>query len=262
MDMTADRGKMLLAGFSQIERSFGKNVIMRMGQRKAEAVPVILSRSLALDVALGNGGYPRGGIVEFYGSESSAKSMLALHAVVGAQRTGGTAFYIDAEHALDSKYPRALGVDVDAMLLSQQDGGEQAFEIMDTMAASGAVDIVVMRKLTETMAQAGALVIFIHQICCLAKDGLILTIEGLKENRDVHRGDRIQGERGWTKVVEIHHGEMEEEIVEKAGSWYSYDSQRLGPGVTQAKAFFEANLATVGAIVTRICDCRASVTEG
>jgi len=242
--MTADRGKALLAALSQIERSFGKNAIMRMGERKAEAVPVISSGSLALDAALGIGGYPKGRIVEIYGPESSGKSTLALHAVAEAQKAGGTALYIDAEHALDPKYARALGVDVDEMLLSQPDGGEQALEIADRMVASGAVDVVVvdsvaalvpraelegemgdshvglharlmsqaLRKLTGTVARTGALVIFINQIRCLAEDSLILTAEGLKEIRDVHRGDLIRGERGWTKVVETHHGEAEEGI--------------------------------------------------
>jgi RecA/RadA recombinase len=244
MDMTANRGKALLAALSQIERSFGKNAIMRMGQRKNEAVPVISSGSLALDVALGIGGYPRGRIVEIYGPESSGKSTLALHAVAEAQKAGGTALYIDAEHALDPKYARALGVDVDAMLLSQPDDGEQALEIADKMVSSGVVDIVVvdsvaalvpraelegemgdshvglharlmsqaLRKLTGTVARTGALVIFINQIRCVAEDSLILTTEGLKEIRNVHRGDLVRGERGWTKVVEIHHGEVEEGI--------------------------------------------------
>ena len=244
MDMTADRGKALTAALSQIERSFGKNAIMRMGERKAEAVPVISSGSLALDVALGIGGYPKGRIIEIYGPESSGKSTLALHAVAEAQKAGGTAFYIDAEHALDPKYARALGVDVDAMLLSQPDSGEQALEIADKMVASGAVDIVVvdsvaalvpraelegemgdshvglharlmsqaLRKLTGTVARTGALVIFINQIRCLSEDSLILTSEGLKEIRDVHRGDLVRGEAGWTKVVETHHGDVEEGI--------------------------------------------------
>jgi recombination protein RecA len=194
--MTADRGKALTAALSQIERAFGKNAIMKMGERKAEAVPVISSGSLSLDLALGIGGYPKGRIVEIYGPESSGKSTLALHAVAEAQKAGGTALYIDAEHALDPKYARALGVDVDAMLLSQPDGGEQALEIADKMVASGAVDIVVidsvaalvpraelegemgdshvglharlmsqaLRKLTGTVARTGALVIFINQI--------------------------------------------------------------------------------------------------
>jgi len=242
MDMTADRGKALLAALSQIERSFGKNAVMRMGRRKAEAVPVISSGSLAPDVALGIGGYPRGRIVEIYGPESPGRGTLALHAVAEAQKAGGTALYIDAERALDPKHARALGADVDAMLLSQPDGGEQALEIADKMVASGAVDIVAvdsvaalapraglegemgdsrvglrarlmsqaLRKLTGTVARTGALVIFINRIRCLAEDGLILTAEGLKEIRDVRRGDLIQGERGWTKAVEIHHASVAE----------------------------------------------------
>ena len=181
---------------SQIERQFGKGSIMKLGSRPVQAVPVIHSGSLALDKALGIGGYPKGRVVEIYGPESSGKTTLALHAVAETQKRGGVAAFIDAEHALDVSYARKLGVDCDELLISQPDTGEQALEIADMLVRSGAVDIMVidsvaalvpraeiegemgdshmglqarlmsqaLRKLTATMSKTNTTVIFINQI--------------------------------------------------------------------------------------------------
>jgi recombination protein RecA len=139
-----DRSKALDSALAQIERQFGKGSVMKMGDRGPQIMEVIPTGSVALDVALGIGGLPRGRIVEIYGPESSGKTTVALHAIANAQRNGGIAAFIDAEHALDPEYARKLGVDIDALLVSQPDTGEQALEIMDMLVRSGALDIVVV----------------------------------------------------------------------------------------------------------------------
>jgi recombination protein RecA len=192
-----ERNKALDAAMAQIERAFGKGSIMRMGQRAGdEQIEVIPSGSLGLDLALGIGGLPRGRIMEIYGPESSGKTTLALHAIAEAQKRGGTCAFIDAEHALDPTYARKLGVDVDNLLISQPDAGEQALEICDTLVRSGAVDCVVidsvaalvpraelegemgdshmglharlmsqaLRKLTGSVARSNTMLIFLNQI--------------------------------------------------------------------------------------------------
>ena len=192
-----DKNKALDAALTQIERAFGKGSIMRMGAKAGDqAIETIPSGSLGLDLALGIGGLPRGRVIELYGPESSGKTTLALHAVAEAQKRGGTCAFIDAEHALDPVYARKLGVDVDNLLLSQPDGGEQALEICDTLVRSGAVDIVVvdsvaalvpraelegemgdahvglharlmsqaLRKLTGSVAKSHTMLIFLNQI--------------------------------------------------------------------------------------------------
>ncbi|GBQ87190.1 DNA recombinase RecA [Acetobacter nitrogenifigens DSM 23921 = NBRC 105050] len=191
-----DKTKALDGALSQIERAFGKGSIMRLGQRPKEAADVISTGSLGLDIALGVGGLPRGRIVEIYGPESSGKTTLALHAIAEAQKLGGTCAFIDAEHALDPGYARKLGVNVDDLLISQPDAGEQALEIADTLVRSGAIDVLVvdsvaalvpraelegdmgdshvglharlmsqaLRKLTGTVARSNTLLIFLNQI--------------------------------------------------------------------------------------------------
>ena len=150
-----EKNKALEAALTQIERAFGKGSIMRMGAKAGDqGIEVIPSGSLGLDLALGIGGLPRGRIVEIYGPESSGKTTLALHAIAEAQRRGGTCAFIDAEHALDPIYARKLGVDVDNLLLSQPDGGEQALEICDTLVRSGAVDIVVVDSVAALVPRA------------------------------------------------------------------------------------------------------------
>lgn len=150
----AEKSKALEGALSQIERSFGKGSIMRLGQRPKEQVDVISTGSLGLDIGLGIGGLPRGRIIEIYGPESSGKTTLALHAVAEAQKKGGTAAFIDAEHALDPIYARKLGVDIDNLLLSQPDAGEQALEIADTLVRSGAIDILVVDSVAALVPKA------------------------------------------------------------------------------------------------------------
>jgi len=193
---TMDKSKALDAALSQIERHFGKGSIMRLGKRDKVDIDTIPSGSLGLDIALGIGGLPRGRVVEIYGPESSGKTTLALHAIAEAQKRGGTCAFIDAEHAMDASYARKLGVDIDNLLISQPDTGEQALEIADTLVRSGAVDILVidsvaalvpraeldgemgdvqpgsqarlmsqaLRKLTSSISRSNTMVVFINQI--------------------------------------------------------------------------------------------------
>ncbi len=192
----SDKSKALESAISQIERQFGKGAVMRLGEQAHVAVDVIPTGSLALDAALGVGGYPRGRVVEIYGPESSGKTTLALHAVAEAQKKGGTCAFVDAEHALDPVYAEKLGVNIDELLVSQPDSGEQALEIVDMLTRSGAIDIIVidsvaaltpkaeidgemgdshmglharlmsqaLRKLTGSIARSRTLIIFINQI--------------------------------------------------------------------------------------------------
>jgi recombination protein RecA len=150
----SERGKALDTALAQIERQFGKGSIMKMGERGATPMEVIPTGSIALDIALGIGGLPRGRIVEIYGPESSGKTTVALHAIANAQKNGGIAAFIDAEHALDPEYARKLGVDIDALLVSQPDTGEQALEIMDMLVRSGALDIIVVDSVAALVPRA------------------------------------------------------------------------------------------------------------
>ncbi|MCG8640806.1 MAG: recombinase RecA [Desulfobacterales bacterium] len=196
MEKNSDKEKAVQTAMNQIERQFGKGSVMKLGGREIEAVPVIRTGSLALDKALGVGGYPRGRVIEIYGPESSGKTTLALHAVAQAQKSGGIAAFIDAEHALDVVYAKHLGVDCDELLVSQPDTGEQALEIADMLVRSGGIDIMVvdsvaalvprseiegemgdshmglqarlmsqaLRKLTGTIGKTQTTIIFINQI--------------------------------------------------------------------------------------------------
>ena len=192
----SEKAKALETAISQIERQFGKGTIMRLGEESRVPVEVISTGSLALDAALGVGGYPRGRVIEIYGPESSGKTTLALHAVAEAQRMGGTCAFIDAEHALDVNYAEKLGVNIENLLISQPDSGEQALEIVDMLTRSGAIDLIVvdsvaaltpkaelegdmgdshmglqarlmsqaLRKLTSSISRSKTMVIFINQI--------------------------------------------------------------------------------------------------
>ena len=152
--VSGDREKSLETALAQIERQFGRGAIMRLGEETRVPIEVIPSGSISLDVALGIGGYPRGRIVEIYGPESSGKTTLALHAVANAQKAGGIAAFIDAEHALDPDYAQKLGVDTDALLVSQPDTGEQALEIADMLVRSGAIDIIVIDSVAALVPRA------------------------------------------------------------------------------------------------------------
>ena len=149
-----DRTKALDTALAQIERQFGKGAVMKMGERGNIQVEVIPTGSISLDIALGIGGLPRGRVVEIYGPESSGKTTLALHAIANAQKAGGIAAFIDAEHAFDSEYAKKLGVDIDALLVSQPDTGEQALEIMDMLIRSGALDVVVVDSVAALVPRA------------------------------------------------------------------------------------------------------------
>lgn len=153
-DKSSDKNKALDGALSQIERSFGKGAVMRMGDRPQEQPEVISTGSLGLDIGLGIGGLPRGRIIEIYGPESSGKTTLALHALAEAQKKGGTVAFIDAEHALDPGYAQKLGVQVDQLLLSQPDAGEQALEIADTLVRSGAIDVLVVDSVAALVPRA------------------------------------------------------------------------------------------------------------
>jgi recombination protein RecA len=309
-----DKSKALDAALSQIERSFGKGSIMRLGKNnKSMDVDTVSTGSLGLDIALGIGGLPRGRVVEIYGPESSGKTTLALHCLSEAQKKGGICAFVDAEHALDPIYARKLGVNVDDLLISQPDTGEQALEIADTLVRSGAVDVLVidsvaalvpraelegemgdsqpglqarlmsqaLRKLTASINRSNTMVIFINQI--RMKIGVMYgspeTTTGghalkfyasvrldIRRIGAIKERDEVVGNQTRVKVVknklappfkqvefDIMYGEgiskmgeiidlgVKAGVVEKSGAWFSYDSQRIGQGRENAKAFLKAN---------------------
>ena len=207
-----DRDKALETALAQIERQFGRGAVMRLGDDARAPVEVIPTGSIALDVALGIGGLPRGRIVEIYGPESSGKTTLALHAVANAQKSGGIAAFIDAEHALDPEYAKKLGVDTDALLVSQPDTGEQALEIADMLIRSGAIDVVVIDSVAALVPRA--------------------EIEG--EMGDSHVGlqarlmsqalRKVAGALNQTKTTAIFINQLREKIGVMFGcaSWYTY----------------------------------------
>lgn len=308
-----DRQKALDRAMKQITKDYGKGSIMRLGDEPSQEIETISSGSLALDVALGVGGYPRGRVIEIYGPESSGKTTVSLHAIAAAQKQGGTAAFIDAEHALDPTYAKKLGVDVDNLLLSQPDTGEQGLEIADALISSGAIDIIVidsvaalvpraeidgemgdthvalqarlmsqaLRKLSGTISKTKTIAIFINQI--REKVGVMFgnpevtpggralkfysTIrlevrraESIKEGSD-NIGNRTRIKVVKNKVappfkeamVDIVFGEgisqvgelvdmgAEQDIINKAGSWYSYGEDRIGQGRENAKRYLTDN---------------------
>ncbi len=320
-----DRNRALDAAVSQIDKAFGKGSIMRLGQDgQSIETDVISSGSVGLDIALGIGGLPRGRIVEIYGPESSGKTTLALHAVAEAQKAGGIATFIDAEHALDPVYARKLGVNTDDLLISQPDAGEQALEIADTLVRSGAVDVLVidsvaalvpraelegemgdthvglqarlmsqaLRKLTSTISRSRCLVIFINQI--RMKIGVMFgspeTTTGgnalkfyatvrldIRRIGQIKDRDLVIGNQTRVKVVknkmappfrtvefDIMYGEgvsrsgeiidlgVDAGIIEKSGSWYSYNEQRIGQGRENAKVFLRENPGIAEAIENEV----------
>jgi recombination protein RecA len=318
---TMDKQKALDAALGQIERAFGKGSIMKLGSREAATdAEVVSTGSLGLDIALGIGGLPRGRVVEIYGPESSGKTTLALHVIAEAQRAGGTCAFIDAEHALDPGYARKLGVNIDELLISQPDAGEQALEIADTLVRSGAIDVLVvdsvaalvpraelegemgdshvglharlmsqaLRKLTGSISRSRCMVIFINQI--RLKIGVMFgnpeTTTGgnalkfyasvrldIRRIGAIKEREQIVGNQTRVKVVknkmappfkvvefDIMYGEgvskrgelidlgINAGVVEKSGSWFSYDGQRIGQGRENAKNFLKENPAICDAI--------------
>ncbi len=308
-----DKNKALDAAVSQIERAFGKGSIMKLGQREVVETEVISTGSISLDIALGIGGLPRGRVVEVYGPEASGKTTLALHAIAEAQKVGGACAFIDAEHALDPVYAKKLGVDVDELLISQPDAGEQALEIADTLVRSGAIDVLVvdsvaalvpraelegemgdhhvglqarlmsqaLRKLTSSVSKSNTLIIFINQI--RMKIGVmfgnpetttggnalkfyssirmeIRRIGALKDRDEVVGNqtrvkivknklappfkmvefDIMYGE-GFSKAGELLDLGIQAGVVDKSGSWFSYNSERIGQGRENAKTYLKEN---------------------
>ncbi len=309
-----ERQKALDTAFQQIEKQFGKGSIMRLGDKPGtDKMEVIPTGCLELDIALGVGGYPKGRIIEIYGPESSGKTTVALHAVAEAQKAGGVAAFIDAEHALDPIYAKNLGVDIDNLLVSQPDTGEQGLEITETLIRSGAIDIIVvdsvaaltpkneiegemgdthvgaqarlmsqaLRKLAGAISKSNTVAIFINQL--REKVGVMFgspeVTTGGKALKfyatirlDVRKGEAIKdgtdvaGNRTRVKVVknkvappfklaefEIRYGRgvsaaaslvnvgTELEILQKAGSWFSYNGTRIGQGRDNVRAYLEAN---------------------
>ncbi|MCG8561702.1 MAG: recombinase RecA [Hyphomicrobiales bacterium] len=309
-----DKEKALTAALSQIERSFGKGSIMRLGKdQQPVEVEAVSTGSIGLDIALGIGGLPRGRVIEIYGPESSGKTTLALHTVAEAQKVGGVCAFVDAEHAFDPVYGRKLGVNLEELLVSQPDTGEQALEIADTLVRSGAIDVLVidsvaaltpraelegemgdslpglqarlmsqaLRKLTGSISKSRCMVVFINQI--RMKIGVMFgnpeTTTGgnalkfyssvrldIRRIGQIKERDEVVGNQTRVKVVknkvappfkqvefDIMYGEgiskmgelldlgVKAGIVEKSGSWFSCDSQRIGQGRENAKTFLREN---------------------
>jgi recombination protein RecA len=318
---TMDKQKALDAALGQIERAFGKGSIMKLGAREAATDSEVVSTgSLGLDIALGIGGLPRGRVVEIYGPESSGKTTLALHVIAEAQRSGGTCAFVDAEHALDPAYAKKLGCNVDELLISQPDAGEQALEIADTLVRSGAIDVLVvdsvaalvpraelegemgdshmglharlmsqaLRKLTGSISKSRTIVIFINQI--RMKIGVMFgnpeTTTGgqalkfyasvrldIRRIGSIKEKEQVVGNQTRVKVVknkmappfkvvefDIMYGEgvskrgelidlgIQAGVVEKSGSWFSYDGNRIGQGRENAKQYLKDNAETAEAI--------------
>jgi recombination protein RecA len=321
----SDKERALIAALTQIERSYGKGSIMRLGEAAAQRnVDIIPTGSLTLDMALGVGGIPRGRVVEIYGPESSGKTTLALHVIAEAQKKGGVAAFIDAEHALDPVYAGRIGVKTEDLLISQPDTGEQALEIVDVLVRSGAVDVIVvdsvaalvpkaeiegemgdshvalqarlmsqaLRKLTAGISKSNTSVIFINQL--REKVGImfgnpevttggralkfyasirldIRRIDSIKSGLDV-TGSRVkvkvvknkvappfkaaefdilynEGISYWGSVLDA---AVDGALVEKSGSWFSSNGQRLGQGREQTVAFLKANPAVGEELIQKL----------
>ena len=321
-----EREKALNDALAQIQKQFGKGAIMKLGETSSLNIETISTGSISLDLATGVGGVPKGRIVEIYGPESSGKTTLTLHIVAEAQKKGGKCAFIDAEHALDPVYAKNLGVKVDELLVSQPDTGEQALEICDMLARSGALDVIVidsvaalvpkaeiqgemgdshmglqarlmsqaLRKIAGTVNRSNTCVIFINQL--REKIGVMFgnpeTTTGGRALKfyasmrlDVRRvetiksGDQMLGNRTRVKIVknkvappfkqaefDIMYGEgiskagdildcaVEAKIIEKAGSWYSYDGNRIGQGRENVKKWLEENPATLDIIEGKLLD--------
>ena len=324
VSMDENKKRALAAALSQIDKQFGKGAVMRMGDRTSDAIDAIPTGSLALDIALGIGGLPRGRVVEVYGPESSGKTTLTLQVIAQAQKLGGACAFVDAEHALDPGYAEKLGVNVDDLLVSQPDTGEQALEIADMLVRSNAVDVVVidsvaaltpkaeiegemgdshvglqarlmsqaLRKLTASINRTNTLVIFINQI--RMKIGVMFgspeTTTGgnalkfyasvrldIRRTGSIKTGDEVIGNETKVKVVknkiappfkeahfDILYGEgtsregeiidlgVDNKIVEKSGSWYSYGGERIGQGKDNARIFLRERPALAREIENKV----------
>ena len=319
-----DKDKNLSEALSQIEKQFGKGTVMKMGDREIVDIPSVSTGSLGLDIALGIGGLPKGRVVEIFGPESSGKTTLTLQAIAECQKAGGTAAFIDAEHALDPNYAEKLGVNVDELLLSQPDTGEQALEVTDMLVKSGSVDLIVvdsvaaltpraeiegdmgdhhvglqarlmsqaLRKITGNIQRSNAMVIFINQI--RMKIGVMFgnpeTTTGgnalkfyssvrldIRRIGAVKEGEEVVGNETRVKVVknkvsppfkqaefQIMYGEgintegeilelgQKLELVEKSGSWYSHNGEKIGQGKVNASKFLKENTKIRDSLVKEI----------
>jgi recombination protein RecA len=329
------KGKAVDLAVSQIEKQYGKGAIMKMGEEGMPgAMPVISTGSLALDLALGVGGLPKGRVVEIYGPEASGKTTLALHVVAEAQKKGGIAAFIDAEHALDIHYAKKLGVKVDELLLSQPDTGEQALEITEILVRSGGVDVIVidsvaalvpkaeiegemgdahmglqarlmsqaLRKLTATISKSNTIVIFVNQI--RMKIGIMFgnpeTTTGgnalkfyasirldVRRIAQIKQGQDVIGSRTKVRVVknkvsppfkevefDLIHGEgisregdvldlaVDKNIVDKSGTWYTYQGQRIGQGRENSKQFLKENPKTLETMEKEILEKFQALKSG
>lgn len=320
----SDKDKSLSEALSQIEKQFGKGTVMKMGDREIVDIPSVSTGSLGLDIALGIGGLPKGRVVEIFGPESSGKTTLTLQAIAECQKAGGTAAFIDAEHALDPNYAEKLGVNVDELLLSQPDTGEQALEVTDMLVKSGSVDLIVvdsvaaltpraeiegdmgdhhvglqarlmsqaLRKITGNIQRSNAMVIFINQI--RMKIGVMFgnpeTTTGgnalkfyssvrldIRRIGAVKEGEEVVGNETRVKVVknkvsppfkqaefQIMYGEgintegeilelgQKLELVEKSGSWYSHNGEKIGQGKVNASKFLKENAKIRDSLVKEI----------
>jgi recombination protein RecA len=328
-----DKQKALDTAISQIEKAFGKGSVMRLGQREAIEVETISTGSIGLDMALGVGGLPKGRIIEVFGPESSGKTTLTLHAIAEAQKKGGVCAFIDAEHALDPIYARKLGVNIDELIISQPDTGEQALEIADTLVRSGAIDVVVidsvaalvpkaeiegemgdshmglqarlmsqaLRKLTGSISKTNCMIIFINQI--RMKIGVmfgspetttggnalkfyasiridIRRIGAIKDKEEMTGNqtrvkivknkvappfktvdfDIMYGE-GISKIGELIDLGVKIGVVEKSGSWFSYDSIRIGQGRENVKIYLKEHPEMAASIEAQIRNNGAAVGE-
>ena len=323
-NLSADKAKAVEAAIAQIEKNYGKGSIMALGQQPVEDIPVIPTGCIQLDMALGVGGFPRGRIIEIYGPESSGKTTLTLHAIAEAQKLGGVAAFIDAEHAFDAVYARKLGVDIESLLVSQPDTGEQALDIAETLVRSGAIDIIVidsvaalvpqaeingemgdnhvglqarlmsqaLRKLTGILSKSNTCMLFINQL--RMKIGVMFgnpeTTTGgnaLKfyatQRIDIRRiaaikdGEEVIGNRTRVKVVknkvaapftqcefDILYGcgisreasildlATELDIIQKSGSWFSYNNERIGQGRENTRLFLKDNVELCNEIEQKI----------
>src|SRR2546427_785347 len=213
----SDRRQALDLAIASIDRQFGKGAIMRLGQGGVfDEISVIPTGALSLDVALGIGGIPRGRVTEIYGPESSGKTTLALHIIAEAQRGGGTAAFIDAEHALDPIYAKNLGVNTDELLISQPDTGEQALEIAETLVRSNAVDVIVIDSVAALVPRA---------------------------ELDGDMGDSLPGlqARLMSQALRKLTAAIEQNLVEKSGTWHTYKTERIGQGRENAKKYLKDN---------------------
>ncbi|MDP3869948.1 recombinase RecA [Phenylobacterium sp.] len=328
-----DKQRALEAAMAQIDRAFGKGSVMKLGDKSHMEIESVSTGSLGLDIALGIGGLPKGRIVEIYGPESSGKTTLALHVVAEVQKAGGTAAFVDAEHALDPSYANKLGVNLDELLVSQPDTGEQALEITDTLVRSGAVDVIVidsvaaltpraeiegemgdslpglqarlmsqaLRKLTASISKTHTLVIFINQI--RMKIGVMYgspeTTTGgnalkfyasvrldIRRTGSVKIRDEIMGNNVRVKVVknkvappfrevefDIMYGEgisklgeiidlgVKAGVIEKSGSWFSWNSQRIGQGRDNVREFLKNNPDIANAIEKQVRGAKETIQE-